>query len=63
MKESSLTETHLIRVNLIFHQVNLVVKFPCEIVLALRNYQSKINNHADKLISETAPRTLTQGCC
>lgn len=40
MKGSSLTENHLLRVNIGFHSVNLVAKFSCDIVLTLKTHDS-----------------------
>jgi hypothetical protein len=42
MKGSSLTENHLLRVNIGFHSVNLIAKFSCDIVLTLKTYDSTI---------------------
>lgn len=50
MRESSLTERHILRVNLSFHSINLSVKFACNIVLTLKTLQGKILSHKDKLI-------------
>jgi hypothetical protein len=63
MKGSSLTENHLLRVNIGFHSVNLIAKFSCDIVLTLKTHDSTFFHHADKLICQTVPKSLLQGRC
>jgi len=57
MNEHSIfADTHKIKLHLIFHQIQLSVKFQCNIVLALKNQNSKHTNTQIKSSPKPPPK-------
>ncbi len=54
--QSIFPDTHKIKIHLIFHHVQLTVKFHCNIVLALKNYYSKHTNNQIKSLPKLLPK-------
>lgn len=60
-EHSILPDTHKIKVHLIFHHIQLTLKFHCNIVLALKSHQSKHTNTQTKLSAKLPPKLSLMG--